>query len=108
MRALASEPTNQRQLRALQVEHGHSTDVGLLCTCTQTEGKGVSKTSRTFQKSQALGASNTNGDNGVARAPYIIYLYTQWKLGNDLGSIVHATAISRFHTGATQSQDCVN
>ena len=77
VRALASELTSRRELRALRVGEtlkGALHMSGVSLHRTQTEGKGVSMTWQTFQKSLALGVSDTDDDNGVARAPYMYVL----------------------------------
>ena len=123
-----SELTNRRELRALRVGEtlngGHSTALGSLCTRTQTEGKGVSRTWQTFQKSLALGVSDADDDNGVARAPYTyvrsLPLYTMGtgmttsvqlcmlqKL-RDLEIVHRCHAILRLCKTSAQSRDSAN
>jgi len=116
VRALVSELTSRRELRALQVGEtlkGALHRSGVSLHRTQTEGKGVSLTWQTFEKSLALGVSDADDDNGVARAPsrmYVLYLYTQWELERQPGfncACYRNCAISRLCTGAAQSRDCV-
>jgi len=112
----ASELTNRRELRALQVgeafEWGHSTGLGSLYTHTQTKGKGVSPSWQTSQNMPDI-----DGDDGAAGAPYIhsLPLYTmetrtttwvqlciQQKL-HDLEIAHWCRAISRLHNLSAQS-----
>ena len=84
MRALASELTNGRELRALRVGESLNGDTPQVWALSVTipRPKGGSLTWQTFQKSLVLGVSDTDGDDRVARAPYmyVLYLYTQWEL----------------------------
>ena len=107
----ASELTNGRELRALQVgeafERGHFTGLGSLYTRTQTKGREflrVGKLPRTCPTLMVM----TELQEFLT---YVPYLYTRWKLEQEPGfncACSRNCMISRLHTGAVQSRDCVN
>ena len=103
----ASELTNRRELRTFRdgacLEHGHSTGLGSLCSCTQTEGKGVSPSWWTSQKPLVREFEYTCPTLKVTTElqeliTYVSYLYIRWKLEGFNCAHYRNCAISRLRT----------
>ena len=112
----ASKLTNRRELRTFRdgdalIERGHSTGLGSLCARTQTEGKGVSPSWRTFQKPLVRGLEYTCPTLKVTKElqeliTYVSYLYIRWKLEGFNCARNRYCAISRLPTSAARFRDC--